>query len=104
MRGCSATPSVGDPMSTSQADGWAGLFQKAFAQSQNAMLMVDEERRIVDVNTAFLRLVGRRRSALLGCYMYELIPGGPLLTRDEWLAAINSGADTGEVDVERADG
>jgi PAS domain S-box-containing protein len=92
-------------MSTLQADpGWAGLFQKAFAQSQNAMVMVDEERRIVDANTAFARLVGRRRSALLGLQIYDLIQGGPILTRAEWLAAIAGAGDTGEVEIERADG
>jgi len=92
-------------MSTVQTEaGWAGLFKKAFAQSQNAMLMVDEERRVIDANPAFARLVGRRRSTLLGHHVYDFIPGGPILTRDEWLAAIASGEDTGEIEIERADG
>src|SRR2546425_13255236 len=77
-RAPAAAPSVRSGMSTVQTDaGWASLFQKAFAQSQNAMLMVDEERRVVDANPAFARLVGRRRSTLLGRHVYDFIPGGP---------------------------
>jgi PAS domain S-box-containing protein len=92
-------------MATARADpGWAGLFEKAFGQSQNAMLLVDEERRIVEANAAFARLVGRRRSTLLGMHVYDFVPGGPLLSREQWIEVLRGSASTGEVEIERADG
>jgi PAS domain S-box-containing protein len=84
--------------------GWASLFDKAFRQSQNAMLMVDENRCIVDANPAFARLVGRRRSTLMGHHMYDFVLGGPLLSPAEWRDVLSSDGATGEVDIERADG
>lgn len=92
-------------MGTARIDaGWAGMFKKAFAQSQNAMVLTDDERRIIEVNTAFARLVGRRPSTLVGRHVWELIPGGPLMTRDQWIEAISGGDSTGEIELERADG
>ena len=92
-------------MTTTRADpGWANLFEKAFSQSQNAMLLVDEERRIVEANPAFARLVGRRRSTLIGNHVYDFVAGGPLLTREQWIEVISAGASNGEIEIERADG
>jgi PAS domain S-box-containing protein len=47
-------------------DGWPALFSSAFGQSRNAMVLVDDTRRIVDANAACLNLVGRGREALAG--------------------------------------
>jgi hypothetical protein len=33
-------------------DGWSGLFETAFRQSRNAMVLVDEQRRQLDANGA----------------------------------------------------
>lgn len=50
---------------TSARDGWPALFTAAFRQSSNAMALVDERRRHVDVNGAYLNLwaTSARRSS-----------------------------------------
>lgn len=87
-----------------QVDGWSGLFASAFAQSRNAMVLLDEQRRMVDVNVALLRLLGRARAALLGQPVWELVAGGPLLSVAEWHAALSAGRFTGEALLLHADG
>ena len=62
-------------------DGWAALFASAFRQSKNPMVLVDDERRIVETNTAFLRLLGRRR-----CSGTAWSPPRRS-TRDSWILA-----------------
>ena len=92
-------------MGTAATDpGWAKLFERAFAQSQNAMLIVDSDRRIADANQAFARLVGRRRSTLVGAHTYDFVPSGPVMSPEEWRQAITGPGATGEADIERADG
>ena len=38
--------------------GWSGFFETAFKQSRNAMVLVDERRIQIDVNGAYLKLLG----------------------------------------------
>jgi len=49
----------------SPGDGWPGLFESAFRQSRNAMVLLDERRRIVDVNGLQEPYVLRRGQRLL---------------------------------------
>ena len=84
--------------------GWAGLFRSAFANSQNPMLLSDDERRIVDVNLAFSRMLDRARSDLVGRPIYDFVVGGPLLSREEWRAVIARDEVTGDAELQRADG
>ena len=65
-------------------DGWAALFASAFRQSKNPMVLVDDRRRIVETNAAFLRLLGRKRDTLVGHHLYDFIAGGPLVAEAEW--------------------
>ena len=41
-----------------RGSGWASLFWQAFRRSRNAMVLLDEQRRHVDVNGAYLQLLG----------------------------------------------
>jgi PAS domain S-box-containing protein len=84
--------------------GWAGLFRSAFVNSQNPMVLSDEERRIVDVNLAFANMLARAPSDLVGRRIYDFVVGGPLLSREEWRAAIARDEVTGEAELQRADG
>ena len=68
----------------SSPDGWAGLFSGAFAQSRNAMALVDADRRHRDVNGAYLRLLGYRRDQLVGRPVWEIVQDGPLVTEAQW--------------------
>jgi PAS domain S-box-containing protein len=83
--------------------GWPGLFFTAFQRSDNAMALVDDSRRQVDVNRAFVRLLGYRRDALIGRRIYEFVRGGPLLSEQEWNDAVARDS-TGKVVLRRADG
>ena len=65
-RSCATTPTGGPGgrrLAAMARDGWSALFSTAFAQSKNAMALVDAQRRHVEVNPAYLRLLGYRRDA-----------------------------------------
>jgi PAS domain S-box-containing protein len=87
-----------------RADGWAGLFWDAFKRSGNAMVLLDERRCHVEVNGAYLELLGHRRQALLGHPVYEIVVDGPVMTADEWRAVIRQDQFDGTADLWRADG
>jgi len=85
------------------ASGWAGLFWNAFKRSRNAMLLVDTERRAIEVNPAFLRLIGQRRAAVLGRHVWEFVVDGPAATPGEWRAMLQQEEFSGVIDMIRAD-
>jgi PAS domain S-box-containing protein len=85
-------------------DGWAALFASAFRQSKNPMVLVDDERRIVEANAAFVRLLDRRRDALVGHHLWEFTAGGPLVTPAEWRDMLAQGRFTGAADLVHEDG
>jgi PAS domain S-box-containing protein len=85
-------------------DGWAALFWGAFKGSRNAMVLLDDQRRHLDVNGAYLKLLGYRRDALIGRPVWELVAGGPQLTEQEWRETIAHHEFNGEADLVRADG
>ena len=76
------TATLGDRRSSLIAppDGWSTLFTAAFKSSQNAMVLVDGRRRQVDANTAYLRLLGYGRAAVIGKPIYEFVVGGPVIS------------------------
>lgn len=80
------------------------LFASAFAQSKNAMVLVDEKRRHVDANGAYVRLLGYPRRALIGRPIHEFVADGPIASPAEWAAAIEAGQFTGEAELLCADG
>jgi PAS domain S-box-containing protein len=84
--------------------GWAGLFAKAFKSSRNAMVLVDADRRIVDVNGGWLKLTGYRRADALGRPVWEFVAGGPLATPREWAEHLARGQFSGEAGAIAADG
>jgi PAS domain S-box-containing protein len=83
---------------------WAGLFASAFRQSRNAMTLVDTSRRVVDVNGAYLSLLGHTRSELVGQPVSRFVIGPPVLTPVEWRAMLAQGEFDGEVQLRAADG
>ena len=85
-------------------DGWAALFASAFRQSKNPMVLVDDERRIVEPNAAFLRMLDRKRDALVGHHLYEFVVGGPIATPAQWRDWLARGHFTGTATLMRADG
>lgn len=84
--------------------GWRALFEEAFRRSANAMVLLDARRRVVDVNGAFLQLLGHQRAAIMGRPIYELIVGGPIASQREWKIALRDDRIAGSADLRRADG
>jgi PAS domain S-box-containing protein len=85
-------------------DGWSALFSTAFKQSRNAMVLVDDQRVQIDVNGAYLNLLGYRREELIGLPLYRVVAGPSRASDREWAAALAVGHFAGEADVVCADG
>jgi PAS domain S-box-containing protein len=85
-------------------DGWAKLFAGAFRESRNAMVLVDEQRRIVDANGAMLKLLAVRREDMTGHRMWEFVADGPLATPAEWRVLLAEHRFNGEADLVCRDG
>ena len=60
------------------------------------MALVDVRRELVDVNGAFVGLLGYDRNRLIGQPIRTLVDGGPLLSESEWKAALAEGRHAGE--------
>jgi PAS domain S-box-containing protein len=84
--------------------GWPALFWTAFKSSRNAMVLLDDRRRHVEVNGAYVKLLGYARDELIGRPVYEIVAGGPLLTGEEWRATIALREFSGEAGLVCADG
>jgi PAS domain S-box-containing protein len=85
-------------------DGWSALFATAFRQSRNAMSLVDGQRCHVDVNGAYLQLLGYPKSALIGRPIHRLVVGGPQASAEEWARSFATDRFEGQTDLVRADG
>jgi PAS domain S-box-containing protein len=96
-------PRLGVPHGVTD-EGWASLFASAFAASRNAMLLVDERRRVVSANDASLRLLGRPRTAVVGQPLWTFVAGGSRASEAEWMELMESGRFSGEADLVRPDG
>src|SRR3954452_3759567 len=95
-----ATP----PQTQTQTDGWAALFKAAFTESRNGMTLVDDQRRHVEVNGAYLNLLGYRRDELIGRPLYEIVAGGPMVSPAEWDRLLHERRFSGEAGLISADG
>jgi PAS domain S-box-containing protein len=68
------------------------------------MALVDDRRRHVEVNGAYLRLLGYRRDQLVGRPVWEIVRDGPAVDDAEWTAALAERRFTGETELIAADG
>jgi len=84
--------------------GWSALFRDAFNQSRNAMVLLDDERRHVEVNGAYVQLLGYRPSDLIGRPVVELRADHSEVSDEEWRAALRQKQFTGTIELLRADG
>lgn len=83
---------------------WGKLFSAAFLQSRNAMVLLDGERRIVDANGAYLKLLGYRREQIINQPIYKFGVDGPQMSSAEWRAAMEAGEFSGDREFLAADG
>ena len=84
--------------------GWSALFRDAFNQSRNAMVLLDDERRHVEVNGAYVQLLGYRPSELIGRPVYELRADHSAVSEGQWHTALLQKQFTGTIELVRADG
>jgi PAS domain S-box-containing protein len=68
------------------------------------MCLADDARRIEDVNGACLQLLGYGRADMVGRPMYDFVADGPLMTSQDWAAALARRRFTEEGKMLRADG
>jgi PAS domain S-box-containing protein len=68
------------------------------------MALLDDHRRIVEINGSLLRLLGYDRRSLVGRPVYELRMDGPPASNHEWRGALAKRQFTGVADFRRADG
>ena len=79
--------------------GWRPLFWSAFKRSKNAMVLLDERRCHLEVNGAYLQLLGYPRKALIGRPVYDFVIGGPAFSAEQWKAVLRETQFTGVVDA-----
>jgi PAS domain S-box-containing protein len=68
------------------------------------MVLLDGNRRQVEVNGAYLKLLGYRREELIGRPVYRFVVGGPLASPAEWNAYLHKHHFTGQAELRCADG
>jgi PAS domain S-box-containing protein len=85
-------------------DGWSALFSTAFKASRNAMVLVDDRRVQVDVNGAYLKLLGYASRELIGQPIYRFVDEPSRASGQEWAEALAVGRFEGETDLICADG
>jgi PAS domain S-box-containing protein len=88
-----------------EGTGWERLFWLVFTQTSNPVLLLDEQRRMVEVNEAALSLFGGARASLVGASIDEIIkPEGRPAAAREWQQFLQSGEYSGKRALVRADG
>jgi PAS domain S-box-containing protein len=68
------------------------------------MVLLDDQRRHVEVNGAYLQLLGYRSADLIGRHVYEFVVGGSIVTLPEWRAILRRRQFTGTADLICSDG
>jgi len=85
--------------------GWEGPFWLIFERSSNAIVLLDDERRYVDVNPSAVALLGRTREELLGTSSFQNIrPAERSIAASQWQAFLKSGDYSGTRALVRPDG
>jgi PAS domain S-box-containing protein len=88
-----------------QRAGWERLFWLVFERTSNPIALLDEQRRIVEVNDAGLSLLGRHRVDVVGLSIVESIrPDERAAAAREWQTFLQNGEYMGKRALVRADG
>lgn len=85
--------------------GWERLFRLVFERTANPVALLDEERRIIDVNAAAVGLLGGTRAEWLGTSLRDrLRPEDQERADEEWRDFLRTGEYDGVRDLVKADG
>jgi PAS domain S-box-containing protein len=80
------------------------MFWTVFKRSRNALVLLDDQRRHIEVNGAYLELVGYRQSELVGQRIDKVLAEPPDPARRQWWRNPLQGDFFGEADLRRKDG
>ena len=93
---------MGDP---GGGTGWERLFWLVFERTSNPVVLLDESRRIVDLNPAAAALLGGSREQLVGTSLREKLDAEQGERADaEWRDFLRTGEYSGTRDLVKADG
>lgn len=85
--------------------GWEALFWLVFERSAHPIVLLGEDRRIIDANDAAVALWGGKREDLIGRSIVDSIePSERAEAEQEWEGFLRSGEYSGQRDLLRADG
>jgi len=85
--------------------GWERLFWMVFENTSNAVLLLDTDRRIVELNEPAERMLGGDREQLIGRNLGDIVLASERSRSDaEWRAFLKSGEYTGVRDLIGLDG
>jgi PAS domain S-box-containing protein len=88
-----------------EAAGWERLFWLVFERTSNPIILLDDERRIVEANDAAVKLFGGARDELIGTSIVDsILPAERERAAREWQAFLQSGEYMGTRALLRADG
>jgi PAS domain S-box-containing protein len=88
-----------------EAAGWERLFWLVFERTSNPIILLDDERRIVEANDAAVKLFGGAREDLTGRSIGDsILPAERERAAHEWEAFLQSGEYMGTRALLRADG
>ncbi|MGO9763886.1 MAG: helix-turn-helix transcriptional regulator [Solirubrobacteraceae bacterium] len=89
----------------SEGVGWERLFWLVFERTSNPIALLDDQRRIVEVNDAAVSLFGGERRELIGMSIADSIrPQERPQAAEEWQTFLRSGEHSGTRALLRADG
>jgi PAS domain S-box-containing protein len=83
---------------------WREMFWQAFVRSNNAMALMDHDRRVVEVNGAALQLLGYSRDELVGMHFSDISATGQVFRQREWERVLRQRQFIGVRELKRADG
>ncbi len=85
--------------------GWERLFWLVFRQSSNAIAVIDDQRRFVDVNDAALALLGRPHEEVIGSSIADsILASEQAASEREWQEFLRTGEYSGARDLIGPDG
>jgi PAS domain S-box-containing protein len=85
--------------------GWEALFWLVFKRSANAIVLLDEQQRLLEVNDAAVALIGRARGELLGISLAGSFPPSERgAAANAWHRMLRAGGGAGTRVIVRPDG
>ncbi len=95
----------GNGAATTAADGWEELFWLVFWRSSNPIVLLDEQRRILELNGPAVAVIGQPRGELLGTELAQHFPSAERDTAArEWRTLLRAGERLGTRVLVQPDG